>query len=163
MKLSEAIRLGEFALPPVKGAWFRYRTLSGDICGGCAVGRMVWAAGYRPQALTLRERAKQFRTYGHVSDYNLAAIMQFVSAQWPWTVQYTEQWRGSYATLYFSDFFPDTWNQVVQDISEAYERHDTSMTVLAARIETLESIYDNPAAPDAAPHGAGLALQLEAQ
>ena len=158
MKLSEAIRLGEFALSPAKGVWFEASLVTGRICGACAVGRAVWAAGHRPERKTLRERvALSVRYDGHVYyfDREFEILSRFVSEQWPWTNVYTHKCLTR---------VPQDYNAVVAYISQMYEAPiNMSMTHIAQEVERLESIFDNDPQPvtiDVTPHVAGDATQL---
>lgn len=76
MKLSEALRLGEFALPPTYNRWYEREQESGKVCGACAVGRLAVAAGYSPRVVE----------QGMVDDEQ--SLSKFFSAQWPWTAKH---------------------------------------------------------------------------
>ena len=151
MKLSEALRLGEFALPPTKRAWFAFTTVTGRLCGACAVGRAVYAAGFRPTVPDLAFRVKE-STAAFVApmhpDETLAMTL-FFDTQWPWT-------RTAYTGR------PRFWllNPVLHDISYRYEQLDQSLREIADHIEQLEAKYEQPAAIEAAPNVAGDATQL---
>ena len=138
MKLSEAIRLGEFALPPTYGAWFTRHLLTGKLCGGCAMGRALYAAGYRPHEMSFAERASQFKRHGEVGYFHeeYTKICAFVEQQWPWTAKGHLRDEG--------------YNLIVNLISSLYEGYHP-MPYIAEQIEALEATFDSPpAAVDAA-------------
>ena len=153
MKLSEALRLGEFALPPAKRTWFAFTAVTGRLCGACAVGRAVYAAGFRPAVPDLAFRIRESTatlTAPCLPDDTLA-MTQFFDAQWPWT-------RRAHTGR------PRFWllNPVLHVISLQYEHLGKSLSEIADYIEPLEAQYDpDPATIDVAPNVAGDATQLQ--
>ena len=163
MKLSEAIRLGEFALPPVRGAWFDASLVSGRICGGCAVGRAIYAAGYRPERMPLKERVRRYTdTGGRVAytGYEIVPINAFVAKHWPWTVKYTDTTDSGRVARLLG--WQHEYNAVVERISQNYEyNRKTTIQAIADDIEQLEAKWDTqPATTVVAPNTAGDAVQL---
>ena len=162
MKLSEAIRLGEFALPPVRGAWFDASLVSGRICGACAVGRAIYAAGYRPERLPLKERVQRYTdTGGRVTytGYEIVPINTFVAKHWPWTVVYSRTTETGRIAMLMG--LTTEYNAVVERISQNYEHYKKSIQDIAADVEQLEAKWDQPATIDVAPNVAGDATQLQ--
>ena len=111
MKLSEAIRLGEFALKPINGRWIQYDT-NGKPCGGCAVGRAMYAAGYQ-----------------EVSE-RLSPMHEFAKEKWAWIR--SNDFDAPCGCI------GENNNILLGVISHLYEFHDWSMTQLAEYIESIE-------------------------
>ena len=153
MKLSEALRLGEFALPPAKRTWFAFTVVTGRLCGACAVGRAVYAAGFRPATpdITFRVQQSMVTLTSPCLPDDTLAMTQFFDAQWPWTR------RAHTGHLRF-------WllNPILHVISLQYEHLGKSLSEIADYIEPLEAQYDpDPATIDVAPNVAGDATQLQ--
>ena len=68
MKLSEALRLGEYALKPV---YMKFLVMGADgkPCAGCAVGRACVAAGYD-------------------GSESVEQLSRFMDRAWPWTTRF---------------------------------------------------------------------------
>ena len=122
MKLSEAIRFGEFALSPVKGhGWFDFKEGADTPCGGCAVGRMLYAMGYKPTA-----RWEQWKP-----------MTDFVETLWPWTrikctIAPPNTRAGECLGIYHSRL------HILNRISDLYEGDNWSMTQIADWVATIE-------------------------
>ena len=152
MKLSEALRLGEFALPPAKKMWFAFTAVTGRLCGACAVGRAVYAAGFRPAVPDLAYRIGQSTAAltSPGSPEDTLEMTQFFDQQWPWT-RLAHTGRPRFWLL----------NPVLHVISLQYEHLGKSMSEIADYVEQLEAQYDhNPVTSDVTPNVAGDATQL---
>ena len=153
MRLSEALRLGEFALPPAKKMWFAFKAVTGRLCGACAVGRAVYAAGFRPAVPDVAWRIRQ-STVGLVTaglPEDAVAMTRFFDAQWPWTRRVQEGQRGFWLL-----------NPVLHAISLRYEHLDQSLGEIANYVEQLEAQYDHdPVTSDVTPHAVDATAQLE--
>ena len=124
MKLSEALRLGEFAVRPYHGSWFE-RDSHGGICGACAVGRVCIALGYIPAQDSSLDPSEQFELECH-------EISKLFAEKWPWTL-----------TFYRVTAVID--NPVADCISEMYEYGEKSIQEIAdwvAAIEPQETAHD---------------------
>jgi hypothetical protein len=123
MKLSEALRLGEFALPPTNLKWFRFDN-NDKPCGACAVGRACYAAGFKPEVA-------EYRLHQNMKD--IMTLTSFISATWPWTnrveYKYPTEYRHNQSTLF---------NPILIAMSDLYEADRWSMQQIADWIETIE-------------------------
>ena len=128
MKLSEALRLGEFVLPGIYGNWLRLDG-NGKPCGGCAVGRMCIAAGFQPA----------LRNYYHLEVLN--ELASFTATTWPWTakhpVKYPADTWGDKDPAFFEDEY-GVENDVLAAISDLYEEARWSITQIADWVATIE-------------------------
>lgn len=127
MKLSDALRLGEFALPPVRDdAWFKFDKQA--LCGGCAVGRLLYAVGYQP-----------------CSEWEDTDRMEaFMSQQWPWILGAGSSCPpGTFAARSFN--FSLARHSLLYRISDLYEQDGWTMAQIADWVETLEP--QEPPAP----------------
>lgn len=123
MKLSEALILGEFVVPPVKNHFFSWSR--GQLCGACAVGRGCLAAGFKPNAKHI------------FADTEALYLAKFMGETWPWTNEWYSNSRVKYYEL----------NRVLAEISDRYEKCGQSMQEIAAWIATIEP-PDTPVAPE---------------
>jgi hypothetical protein len=123
MKLSEALRLGEFALPATHLKWFRFDS-NDKPCGACAVGRACYAAGFKPEAAVNQL---------HQTMKDITALTSFVSVTWPWTnraeYKYPANHTHNQSTLF---------NPILIAMSDLYEADKWTMTQIADWIETIE-------------------------
>lgn len=134
MKLSEALRMGEFALEPVHGV-FLHHNEKGDVCGGCAIGRACYAAGFRaPQAVD-QDDEEWLEEFNRLSD--------FFDIMWPWTlkekprVHRQHYWRNP-AMFYGTVSERQHHNAVLCDISNLYENECLGIQDLADWVEQFE-------------------------
>ena len=123
MRLSEALRLGEFSLPACYATWFRWE--KDKLCAGCAVARACFAAGYRHQYWTSPE--KEF-----------LPLSQFFVTTWPWILAYEMPIVGTH-------YVP----QLLLDISNLYEVHRWPMAKIADWVEQIEREMETTPAKDA--------------
>jgi hypothetical protein len=129
MKLSEAMRLGEFALPAVHGSWIDLDK-NGKPCGACAVGRACIAAGVK-----VNESVR--------GEYD--ACMEFMDQTWPWTQRTTlEMPENSRFPSMFEAWnaYGVKYNAVMQCVSDLYEYYGWSMQQLADLVESIEPKED---------------------
>ena len=117
MKLSEALRLGEFAVAPYRGSWFK-RDAGGSACGACAIGRVCMAVGFIPACDPKLTTQEQF-------EVECAAIARLFADKWPWTLGY----KGH------TDIID---NPVAEAISDMYEYHGKSIQEIADWVATIE-------------------------
>lgn len=128
MKLSEALRLGEFALKPSHGSWYEMR--GEDVpCAGCAVGRLLYAAGCK---------------LDYIND-GVSELSAAMSALWPWTQKstalppdyaVTRSWATSYYRNYVNGY--KHFNPILCIISDCYERGDWTISKIADFVATIE-------------------------
>lgn len=124
MKLSEALRLGEFALNPSSGNWFEWE--KEQLCGGCAVGRTCLAAGFKPK-LTFNTLSEDPRK-----------LAEFIGSTWPWTYKVSVVFPIDERELSDNAFWQEGHNQVMDIISNLYECAGWTMTQIADFIATIE-------------------------
>ena len=117
MKLSEALRLGEFAVAPYRGSWFK-RYADGSVCGACAIGRVCMAVGFIPACNPNLNPHEQF-------EVECAAIARLFADKWPWTLGY----KGH------TDIID---NPVAEAISDMYEYNGKSIQQIADWVATIE-------------------------
>ena len=117
MKLSEALRLGEFAVAPYRGSWFK-RDAGGSACGACAIGRVCMAVGFIPACDPKLTTQEQF-------EVECAAIARLFADKWPWTLGY----KGH------TDIID---NPVAEAISDMYEYNGKSIQQIADWVATIE-------------------------
>ncbi len=117
MKLSEALRLGEFAVAPYRGSWFK-RDAGGSACGACAIGRVCMAVGFIPACDPKLTPHEQF-------EVECVAIARLFADKWPWTLGY----KGD--TLIID-------NPVAEAISAMYEYNGKSIQQIADWVATIE-------------------------
>jgi len=117
MKLSEALRLGEFAVAPYRGSWFE-RYADGSVCGACAIGRVCMAVGFIPACNPNLNPHEQF-------EVECVAIARLFADKWPWTLGY----KGH------TDIID---NPVAEAISDMYEYHGKSIQEIADWVATIE-------------------------
>ena len=110
--LSQALRLGEFVGKPVYGKWLVKNT-RGKFCGGCAVGRACYAAGFLPHK-------------GESKEDEFDRLVTFFKNTWPWT-----------------DRPPIGVPDVLRALSYRYEGVRYTMQELAEWIETIEPQEEN--------------------
>ena len=128
MKLSEALRLGEFVIPGIYGNWLRLDG-NGKPCGGCAVGRMCIAAGFQPA----------LRKNYHLEELN--ELASFIATTWPWTAKHTVKYPADTWGDKDPAFFEDEYgveNDVLAAISDLYEEARWSITQIADWVATIE-------------------------
>ena len=130
MKLSEALRLGEFALPAIYGKWI-YKDSTNKPCGGCAVGRTAYAAGFN--CTTLKG--------GPIEEE--AILDRFFDSTWPWTVGFIPPCAPHISQMEHNKRLDGantnpTNNNIVSTLSWSYETEKLSMTELANYIESFE-------------------------
>ena len=120
MKLSEAIRLGEFALPPIRGKWFKIDD-KGKPCGGCAVGRLLFATGYQPT-----------RTWE-----SWEKMVEHCNDLWPWTQRdYMLAPKGTGCHRLIHQFSGRV--HILNCISDLYEYDKWTLPQIADWIATIE-------------------------
>ena len=117
MKLSEALRLGEFAVAPYRGSWFK-RYADGSVCGACAIGRVCMAVGFIPACNPNLNPHEQF-------EVECVAIARLFADKWPWTLGY----KGH------TDIID---NPVAEAISDMYEYNGKSIQQIADWVATIE-------------------------
>ena len=133
MKLSEAIRLGEFALPEARRRWFS-RDANSRVCGACAVGRACFAAGYDPALFqcSLWDASMEGKD-----------LSAFMTQHWPWTATVPLELpvNSGIRKGYVPHPAYAEWNPVLRMMSELYEHYQWTMQQLAEWVEGLEAQY----------------------
>lgn len=153
MKLSEALRLGEFAIPGIYGNWLRLDG-NGKPCGGCAVGRMCIAAGFQPA----------LRNYYHLEVLN--ELASFTATTWPWTAKHTVKYPADTWGDTDPAFFEDEYgveNDVLAAISDLYEEARWSITQIADWVATIEPKENHDLQPIAVKDLSGMQYEAYAQ
>ena len=153
MKLSEALRLGEFVIPGIYGNWLRLDG-NGKPCGGCAVGRMCIAAGFQPA----------LRNYYHLEELN--ELASFIATTWPWTAKHTVKYPADTWGDKDPAFFEDEYgveNDVLAAISDLYEEARWSITQIADWVATIEPKESHDLQPIAVKDLSGMQYEAYAQ
>ena len=142
MKLSEALRLGEFAVAPHWGSWFK-RDAGGSACGACAIGRVCMAVGFIPACDPRLSKHEQF-------EVECLAIARLFADKWPWTLGY----KGH------TDVID---NPVAEAISDMYEYNGKSIQQIADWIATIEPKESHDLQPIAVKDLSGMQYEAYAQ
>ena len=141
MKLSEAIRLGAMALPPVYGPAFRCE--GGRYCGACAIGAPLYAIFGDRTHDELRRR------YGY-DDVGvvIAAQLAFVE-RWPWTAMEVQcpAYRFAYA------------QPVVSAMVNLFEHHKWTREQIADWVATIEPPEQSAPIEDEAEDETGVVVE----
>ena len=153
MKLSEALRLGEFAAPEAHGEWLLFDKEK-KVCRACAVGRLCIAAGYVPTFQ--REEPQHHATYAK-SRYNAqysedkALLFSFMEQRWPWIARFNKEigvrcaLQQSISYRYESLSNPQSISQIADWIETIEPQEDGLAETAHAEITALPATEDAPA------------------
>lgn len=117
MRLSEAMRLGIKATPPIYGPVFQRSECETRVCGACAIGTPLYAV-HGDAVLPL------------IANDPIGNIARLYAEQWPWTAHVVEHpehpdngYRHSFVALVISLFESEDWTRErIADWIEGLER-----------------------------------------